>query len=80
MTEPHRFILQAYHPEYACPAFEAIFTVDRLEELQALLGPDALTDPDIELLYWLDPTDLAALSRSFGVSFDPGDREMSLRR
>lgn len=63
MTERHRFILQAYHPEYACPAFATMFTVERLGELQALLGPDAWSDPEIEMRYWLEPADLAAISR-----------------
>jgi len=41
VTEPYRFILQAYHPEYACPAFETMFRVERLEDLQQLLGSAA---------------------------------------
>lgn len=80
MTERHRFVLQAYHPEYACPAFETMFTVERLEELQALLGPDARRDPEIRLRYWLEPADLAALSQRFGVTFDSGDRDVALLR
>jgi hypothetical protein len=77
---PHRFILQAYHAEYACPAFETMFTVERLEDLQALLGPDAQKDPDIEQFYWLDPADLVAISQRFGVAFDAGDRDVALIR
>ena len=80
MTERHRFILQAYHPEYACPAFETMFAVERLEDLQALLGPDAERDPEIEMLYWLEPADLAAISQRFGVAFDAGARDVALRR
>jgi hypothetical protein len=80
VTERHRFILQAYHPEYACPAFETMFTVERLEDLQALLGPDARRDPEIRQRYWLEPADLAAISRRFGVTFDAGDRDMALVR
>ena len=80
MTERHRFIFQAYHPEYACPAFETMFAVDRLEELRALLGPDARSDPKIRMRYWLELVDLAAISQRFGVTFDAGDREVCLVR
>lgn len=76
MTEPHRFILQAYHPKYACPAFETMFAVERLEDLQALLGPDAQRDPEIQMRYWLEPEDLATISQRFGVTFDAGDRDV----
>jgi hypothetical protein len=77
---PKRFILQAYHPEYACPAFETMFAVERLDDLRALLGPDAERDPEIQMLYWLEPADLAAISQRFGVAFDGGDRDVALRR
>ena len=81
MTErPKRFILQAYHPEYACPAFETMFRVERLEDLQQLLGPTAERDPEIRMRYWLEPADLAALSQRFGVTFDAGDRDVALLR
>ena len=76
--EPHRFILQAYHPEYGCPAFETMFTVEHLEELQVLLGPDARRDPEIRMRYWLELVDLAAISQRFGVTFEAGDREVCL--
>jgi hypothetical protein len=77
---PNRFILQAYHPEYACPAFETMFTVERLEDLQTLLGPDARDDPEIEMGYWLEPADLATIAQRFGVAFDAGDRDVWLCR
>ncbi len=77
---PKRFILQAYHPEYACPAFETMFTIERLEDLQALLGPDAQDDPEIEMHYWLEPADLAAIAHRFGIAFDAGDRNVCLCR
>jgi hypothetical protein len=34
VTEQHRFILQAYHPEYACPAFDTTFTVERSDQIK----------------------------------------------
>lgn len=81
MTErPKRFILQAYHPEYACPAFETMFAVERLEDLRELLGSDAQDDPEIERGYWLEPADLAAIAQRFGVAFDAGDRDVCLCR
>ena len=76
----HRFILQARHPEYGCPAFETMFTIQRLEDLQVLLGPDARRDPEIRQLYWLEPADLAAIYQRFGVTFEAGDHEVSLVR
>lgn len=79
MTERHRFILQAYHPEYACPAFETMFTVERLEELQLLLGPDAQDDPQLDQkLYHLDPTDIEAIRQRFDVAFEAGERDVVL--
>jgi hypothetical protein len=75
---PRRFILQAYYPEYACPAFETMFTVERLEELQALLGPDAQDDPEIEMVYPLEPADLATIAQRFGVTFDGRTRRVPL--
>jgi hypothetical protein len=81
VTAPHRFILQAIHPEYACPAFESMFTVEQLEELQALLGPDAEDDPQLDQkIYWLDRVDLAAISQRFGILFDANACEVNLTR
>jgi hypothetical protein len=45
--QPHRFILQAFDPQYGHPAFETMFLVERLEELQALLGAAADEDPEL---------------------------------
>jgi hypothetical protein len=73
-----RFILQAIHPEYACPAFETMFETERLHELRALLGPDAPDDPDFEKHYWLEPADLVALAGRFGIQFDAEGREVLL--
>lgn len=81
MTAPHRFILRAIHPEYACPAFESMFTVEQLEELQALLGPDAEDDRQLDQkIYWLDRADLAAISQRFGIPFDANACEVNLTR
>lgn len=73
-----RFILQAIHPEYACSEFETMFETEQLDELRALLGPDAEDDPDVEKYYWLEATDLAALAECFGILFDAGGREVVL--
>ena len=76
----YRFILQAYHPEYACPAFATTFTVERIEELQALLGPDAQDDPQArqEALPFSMPADIAAIRQRFDVTFEEGEREVVL--
>jgi hypothetical protein len=74
-----RFILQAYHPEYACPAFATMFVVEQIEELQALLGPDAQDDPQLDQkLYHLDAADIEAIRQRFNVVFEAGEREVVL--
>lgn len=75
---PRRFILQAIHPDYACPAFETMFETDRLEELRALLGLDAADDEDFAKIYRLEPADIEALSQRIGVSFEAEGREVIL--
>jgi hypothetical protein len=55
-----------------------MFAVERLEDLQALLGPDAKRDPELQGIYWLEPADLAAICQRFAVQFDAGDREVAL--
>jgi len=77
-NKPRRFILQAMHPEYGCPAFETMFVVDRLEELRELLGSDAEQDPDLEYFYTLESDDVAAINRRFDVGFDPMGRTACL--
>ena len=70
MSERNRFVLQAYHPEYACPAFATMFVVERLEELQALLGPDAQDDPQLDQkLYHLDAADIEAIRQPVELIF-----------
>ena len=60
--QPHRFILQAIDADYGHPAFERMFVVERLEELQALLGAAAAEDHHLEMVYTLDPGDLDAIN------------------
>ncbi len=76
--QPRRFILQAFDPEYGHPAFETMLIVEQPEELRALLGAAADKDPDLEMFYTLDPADVAAINRHFGLSFDPDGRKASL--
>jgi hypothetical protein len=79
VTEPHRFILQAYHPEYACPAFETMFAVERLEDLKEVLGPDTQDDPQLDQKrYHLDGADIAAIRKRFNVAFDASQHEVVL--
>ena len=44
MIEPRRFILQTVDPDLGHPAFEAMFVVERPEELRAILGEAAAED------------------------------------
>ena len=76
----HRFFLQAIDPDYGCPVLEAMFQVTDLADLRAILGACADDDPDLRGWYPLEAADLANISRRFGVSFDPGDREVKLCR
>jgi len=78
--QPHRFILQAFDLEYGHPAFETMYLVERLEELRALLGAAADEDPELEMLYTLDPGDLAAINHRFGLAFHPGGRVTRLTK
>lgn len=73
-TQPGRFILQAIDPDLGHPAFEALFVVERPEELRAILGEAAADDPDLDYFYTLEPEEQAAISRQFGVPFDPQGR------
>jgi hypothetical protein len=76
--QPRRFILQALDPEYGHPAFETMLVVERPEELRTLLGAAADDDPGLEMAYTLDPADIAAINRHFGLRFDPQGRTTSL--
>src|SRR5262249_39646812 len=78
--QPQRFILQAIHPDLGCPAFEAMFIVDRLEDLRELLGGAAGDDPELQAHYCLEPAELAAIASRFDVPFDPAGREACLCR
>ena len=54
--------------------------VERLEELQALLGAAADADANLEMHYTLDPGDLDAINHRFGSAFDPGGRVTRLAK
>jgi hypothetical protein len=73
-----RFILEAVHPDYACPAFVAMFATDRPDDLRALLGPDAEDDPDFDKVYWLEPAEIPAICERFGVAFEAEGRDVVL--
>jgi hypothetical protein len=79
-TKPRRFILQAIHPDYGCPAFETMFAVEQLDELRSLLGEAAKSDPDLEYHYTLEPAEVRAINRQFDVHFDSGGRVACLCR
>lgn len=76
--QPLRFILQAIDPDYGHPAFETMFTVERPDELRALIGIDAKDDPDFEMHYRLEPHEVTAVTRHFRLGFDPAGRETEL--
>jgi hypothetical protein len=77
-TLARRFVLQAFDPDHGSPAFEAMFVAERPEELRALLGSAADGDPELEMLYTLDPVEVTAIVSRFDVPFDPQGRETCL--
>ena len=78
--KPLQFILQAIDPDYGHPSFESMFDVERPDELREILGIDAKTDPDFDRLYRLEPHEISALTRHFGLGFDPRGCETTLTR
>ena len=76
--QPTRFILQARDPEYGHPAFATMFVVERLEDLRTVLRIDAEVDPNVARTYRLEPDEVVAVIRRFGVAFDPEGRDTSL--
>jgi hypothetical protein len=79
-NETSRFFLQAIDAELGCPVLEAAFDVDDLDDLRALLGLGVDEDPELRGLYAIDAHELAAISRRFGVTFDPEDHDVYLER
>jgi hypothetical protein len=77
-TAPRRFILQALDPDHGSPVFEALFVVERLEELRTLLGAAADKDPDLRMFYTLEPVEITAIGRQFDVAFEPEGRKTCL--
>jgi hypothetical protein len=79
-NEPSRFFLQAIDADLGCPVLEAAFDVADLDHLRALLGSCADDDPELRGSYTIDNGELEAIRRRFGVTFDPGDRDVRLNR
>jgi hypothetical protein len=78
-TPPRRFILQALDPDHGSPVLEALFLVDKLDDLRGLLGSSADDDPELVGGYDLDAADLTAIANMFGVRFEPGGCKTCLR-
>jgi hypothetical protein len=72
------FVLQAIDPETGCPAVEARLAVDDLSALRAILGSEAEEGRDLRYGYSLDPEQLAAIARTFGLAFDPEGRPATI--
>jgi hypothetical protein len=73
-----RFIVQAHDPDHGYPVLEALFAVERLDDLRTILG--AAADDDLELRngYFLEAGELAMLLERFDVRFDAGGRQAYL--
>ena len=65
-----RFILEAFDREQWCPVLQAMFPVDDLDALRAILGETPVDDPELEWHYSLDDQQLAAVVAKFNVTFD----------
>ena len=64
-----RFVIQAFDREQWCPVLQAMFAVDDLEALRAILAGTA-DDPELEKAYFLDDGELAAIAATFNISLD----------
>jgi hypothetical protein len=68
---PHKFILGAFDHDQRCQVLQALFQVDDLDALRAIIGNVATEDHDLEYnTYWLDDAQVAAVVASFEVAFD----------
>ena len=65
-----RFVIQAFDREQWCPVLQAMFAVDDLEALRAILDGMADDDPELEKIYFLDDEKLTAIVGRFNVRFD----------
>jgi hypothetical protein len=80
-----QFLIEAFDREQWCPVLQALFAVDDLEALRAILTRTADGDPDLEQTYLLDHEELAAIVAMFNVNFDAAqldskDLEISVSR
>lgn len=80
-----QFLIEAFDREQWCPVLQALFAVDDLEALRAILTGTADDDPDLEQTYLLDDEKIAAIVAIFNVNFDATqldtkDLEISLSR
>lgn len=80
-----QFLIEAFDREQWCPVLQALFAVDDLEMLRAILTGIVNDDPDLEQTYLLDDEELAAIVATFNVSFDAAqldskDLEISVSR
>ena len=84
MPQSH-FLIEAFDLERWCPVLQAMFPVDDLKALRAILAGAADGDPDLEKTYFLDDEELAVIIATFNVSFDAAqldckDLEINLSR
>ena len=81
MSDPtQRFFLQAIDPQFGCPVIEAMFVVGDISDLHALLGLCRDADPELRATYWLEESQLAALTERFGVAIASEGRAVTLCR
>jgi hypothetical protein len=76
----HRFILQAIDPSLGCPVLEMMLRVTELDTLRKILGDDASSDTDLQMVYILGSAELRAIDNQYGARFNPDGRECHLAR
>jgi hypothetical protein len=67
---PSCFILEAFDRQQWCPVLQAMLEVDDLDALRAILGEASNGDPELEWIYHLDDSELAAIVTKFDLTFD----------
>jgi hypothetical protein len=73
-----RFVLEAIDPATECPAVEVSFEVEDIDDLRAIVDPQA-TFEDFENGYDLNREETDQISKRFGIKFDPGSFLVTLR-
>jgi hypothetical protein len=67
---PGYFLLSVFDREQWCPVIEARFEVIDLNGLRTMIGVVGNDDQDLDLTYYLEETEAAAVAAAFGIGLD----------